>query len=162
MGKAEEGEAKSNVKTGRDSKGVEKGPGWLQKYRERIENGTITIEEILEEENKLREVPMKRSSVTRAVNAMGYPITGMRSGGRGEEAKEVEKPQKTGEAGAVVYSANIGKISEETMKRFNAIKKSWEEDLGKPIHNDYFMNILLALAKLVEHGRSLVPVEREP
>jgi len=59
----------------------------------------------------------------------------------------------TGEA--VDYSSSIGKISKETEKRFNAIKKSWEKDLNKSLHNDYFVNILLALAKLVEHGKTL-------
>ncbi|MDI6810445.1 MAG: hypothetical protein QMD80_01985 [archaeon] len=138
---------------------VERPPNWILKYRERIEKGTITVEEILEEENRIRKVPIKRSSVTRAINAMGYPITGMRRERR-EEVKEVEKPKKAGEAEAVVYSSSIGKISEETARRFNAMKKSWEEDLGKPLHNDYFVNILLALATLVEHGKVLTPVKK--
>jgi hypothetical protein len=152
----EEGEEKP-VETRGEPERIEKGPGWLQKYRERIEKGTITVEEILEEENKMRTVPIKRSSVTRAINSMGYPITELQSGKK-EEVKEVEKPKK--EAEAVVYSSSIGKISEETARRFNAMKKSWEEDLGKPLQNDYFVNILLALAKLVEHGKVLTPVKR--
>ncbi len=128
-----------------------RGPGWLQKYREGIEKGTITVEDILEEENKIRGVPIKISSVTRAISAMGYPITGLRREGK-------EEVKKAGMAEGVVYSSSIGKISEATEKRFNAIKKSWEKDLGKSLHNDYFVNILLALAKLVEHGKTLAPV----
>jgi hypothetical protein len=155
--KEKEEEEQEPVETREEPERIEKGPGWLQKYRERIEKGTITVEEILEEENKMRTVPIKRSSVTRAINSMGYPITELRSGKK-EEVKEVEKPKK--EAEAVVYSSSIGKISEETARRFNAMKKSWEEDLGKPLHNDYFVNILLALAKLVEHGKVLTPVKR--
>jgi hypothetical protein len=147
-------EEEKPVETRGEPERIEKGPGWLQKYCERIEKGTITVEEILEEENKIRTVPIKRSSVTRAINSMGYPITELRSGKR-EEVKEVEKQKK--EAEAVVYSSSIGKISEETARRFNAMKKSWEEDLGKPLHNDYFVNILLALAKLIEHGKVLTP-----
>ncbi|MBE0516816.1 MAG: hypothetical protein IBX41_05425 [Methanophagales archaeon] len=152
----EEEEAQKPAETRGEPGGIEKGPGWLQKYYERIVRGTITVEEILAEENKIREVPIKRSSVTRAINAMGYPITGLRIEKK-EEVKEVEKPKK--ETEAVVYSSSIGRISEETVRRFNAMKKSWEDDLGKPLHNDYFVNILLALAKLVEHGKVLTPVK---
>jgi len=148
--KEEKEEAKESTETGGKSERKEKGPGWLQKYSERIEQGTITVDEILEEENKIREVPIKRSSVTRAVNAMGYPLTEMRS----------EEREEAGEVKAAVYSSNIGKISEATAKRFNAMKKSWEEDLSKSLDTDYFVNILLALAKLAEHGKSLVPVKR--
>ena len=147
------------VETREKKEKVEKGPGWLQKYRERIKKGTITVEEILEEENKIRTVPIKRSSVTRAINSMGYPITGLREELEGE-VKEIERVKKAGEAGTGVYSSSIGKISEETAKRFNAIKKSWEEYLGKSLQNDYFINLLLALAKLVEHGKILAPVKK--
>jgi DNA-binding FrmR family transcriptional regulator len=136
---------------------VEKGPGWLQKYRERIEKGTITVEDILEGENRLRDVPIKISSVTRAVNAMGYPLVGLRREGK-EQVKRLEKPTKAGMIDA--YSHSIGKISEETEHRFTTIKKSWEDDLGKPLHNDYFVNVLLALAKLAEYGKTLVPVTK--
>ena len=155
------GAAEGVVETGGASTGAEKGPGWLRKYRERIEKGELTVDEILEEENKIRAEPIKRSSVTRAVNAMGYPIIGMHSEQQDalKEGKEGVKPKKTGRAEAVAYSSNIGKISESTLKRFNAIKKSWEADLDKPMQNDYFVNILLALAKLAEHGKSLAPVK---
>ena len=54
------------------------GPRWIQKYRERIGKGTITAEDILEEENKIREKPVKLSTVTKAIKTMGYPITGLR------------------------------------------------------------------------------------
>ncbi|MEA2075203.1 MAG: hypothetical protein U9O85_05660 [Euryarchaeota archaeon] len=152
-------EAKGTPETGGKPKIVEKGPGWLQKYSDRIKKGTITIGEILEAENKIRDVPIKRSSVTRAVNAMGYPISEMRSERR-EEVKGVEKAKKAGETEVVAYSSSIGKISAATAKRFNMMKKSWEEDLDKSLHNDYFVNILLALAKLSKHGKSLAPVKR--
>jgi len=121
---------------------VERGPGWLQKYRERIEKKTITVEDILEEENRIRAEPIKISSVTRAINTMGYPLTDLRRGGKAE-----------------VYASSIGKLSEATENRFNAIKKSWEKDLDKSLPNDYFVNILLALAKLVEHGKTLAPAK---
>jgi hypothetical protein len=155
------GDAEGAVETGGASTGAEKGPGWLRKYRERIEKGEITVDEILGEENKIRAVPIKRSSVTRAVNATGYPITGMRSEQQDalKGGKEEVTPQKTGKAEAVVYSSNIGKISESTLKRFNTLKKSWEVDLDKSLQNDYFVNILLALAKLAEHGKSLALVK---
>ena len=156
MAEVKEGEVKGSVESGEKT---ERGPGWLQKYHERIEQGKITVDEILEEENKIREMPIKRSSVTRAVNSMGYPLTEMRKERR-KEAKEVEKTKKAGEAEAVVYSSSIGKLSATTAKRFNEMKKSWEEDLDKSLHNDYFVNILLALAKLAEHGKSLAPVNR--
>ena len=159
MAEVKEGEAKGSVESGEKTEKIERGPGWLQKYRERIEQGKITVDEILEEENKIREEPIKRSSVTRAVNSMGYPITEMRKERR-KETKEVEKTKKAGEAEAVVYSSSIGKLSATTAKRFNEMKKSWEEDLDKSLHNDYFVNILLALAKLAEHGKSLAPVNR--
>ena len=134
---------------------IEKGPGWMQKYRERIEKGTITVEDILKAENKIRTVPIKLSTVTRAINAMGYQITGLQR----VKEEEVKKVEKTKVAEKVVYSSSIDKISEATEKRFIAIKKSWEKDLGKSMHNDYFVNILLALAKLVEHVKTLAPTE---
>ena len=49
---------------------TERAPNWILKYRERIEKGTITVEEILEEENRIRETPIKLSTVTRAINAL--------------------------------------------------------------------------------------------
>ena len=156
---AGEGEAKGTVEEGGGATGAEKGPGWLQKYRGRVEKGEITVDEILEEENKIRKVPIKRSSVTRAVNAMGYPITGMRDE-QEEAAREGEKPKKAGKAEAVAYSSSIGKLSESTAKRFNEMKKHWEGELEKSLENDYFVNLLLALAKLTEHGKSLVPVKK--
>ncbi len=137
--------------------GAEKGPGWLQRYRDRIEAGTITVDEILAEENKLRETSIKRSSVTRAINAMGFTIAGMRRGKR-EAAKGAAAVKKAERPEAVVYGTSLGKLSETTLKRFNEIKKSWEEDLGKPLQNDYFLNLLLALAKLAEHGKTLTAV----
>jgi hypothetical protein len=131
------------------------GPGWLQKYRERIENGMITVEGILEEENKIRSEPIKISSVTRAVNAMGYPIVGLRRERKGE-VKKSEKPKKAGTIEPQYFG--IDKISEETEKRFISLKKSWEEELGKSLNNDYFVNVLIALAKLVEYGKTLTPM----
>ncbi|MDI6885393.1 MAG: hypothetical protein QMD22_03415, partial [archaeon] len=83
---------------------IERPPNWILKYRERIEKGTITVEEILEEENKIREVPIKMSSVKRAINAMGYPITGMRrvegeeAGAEVKEEEEKEPVETRGEA----------------------------------------------------------------
>ncbi len=50
-------------------------------------------------------------------------------------------------------------MSKETEKRFADIKKSWEEHLGKSMQDDHFVNILLALAKLLEHGKTLAPAE---
>ncbi|NQE54819.1 hypothetical protein C5S29_14635 [ANME-1 cluster archaeon GoMg3.2] len=150
-GEKSEGEA---IKTRSERTGS--GPGWLQKYRERIENGTIMVEGILEEENKIRSEPIKISSVTRAVNAMGYPIVGLRKERKGE-VKKSEKSKKL--AGTIEPQYfGIDKISEETEKRFISIKKSWEEELGKSLNNDYFVNVLIALAKLVEYGKTLTPV----
>ncbi len=151
-----EAKAKKSFKQGEEPGKMEKGPGWLQKYRERIENDTIKVEGILEEENKIRSEPIKISSVTRAVNAMGYPIVGMRRERKGE-VKKSEKSKKL--AGTIEPQYfGIDKISEETEKRFISIKKSWEEELGKSLNNDYFVNVLIALAKLVEYGKTLTPV----
>jgi len=151
-----EAKAKKSFKQGEEPGKMEKGPGWLQKYRERIENGTIMVEGILEEENKIRGEPIKISSVTRAVNAMGYPIVGLRKERKGE-VKKSEKSKKL--AGTIEPQYfGIDKISEETEKRFISIKKSWEEELGKSLNNDYFVNVLIALAKLVEYGKTLTPV----
>jgi len=70
------------------------GPGWLQKYRERIEKGTITVEEILEEENRIRDKPIKLSTVTRAINAMGFHTSGLRRGAKTAVAEEVEEEER--------------------------------------------------------------------
>ena len=75
---------------------IERAPDWILKYEERIEKGTITVEDILEEENKTREKPIKISSVTRAISAMGYPITGLRR----EKKAEVEETKAETEAKA--------------------------------------------------------------
>ncbi|MEA2053321.1 MAG: hypothetical protein U9O90_11000 [Euryarchaeota archaeon] len=150
-----EAKAKKSFKQGEEPGKMEKGPGWLQKYRERIEDGMITVEGILEEENKIRSEPIKISSVTRAVNAMGYPIVGLRRERKGE-VKKLEKPKKAGTIEPQYFG--IDKISEETEKRFISIKKSWEKELGKSLNNDYFVNVLIALAKLVEYGKTLTPV----
>lgn len=143
-------------KQGEKIKEVRTGPDWLQKYRDRIENGTITVEDILEGENKIRPERIKISTVTRAINSMGYLITDLRRGkeGKPKKAKAVEGGIEKG-----VYSSSIGKISKATGERFADIKKSWEEHLDKPMQNDYFVNILLALAKVLEHGKTLAPVE---
>jgi len=195
------------------------GPGWLQKYRERIENGTITVEEILEEENRIRDKPIKLSTVTRAINAMGFQTSGLRRGTKKtktaveeevveeeatpywilkyrnriengtitmeeileeenrirdkpiklstlaralniigsarkkEEKLEIESEIRTRER--TDFQSSIGEITEATKKRFDAIKGDWERDLGRTLHNDYFMNILLALAKLLGYGKTL-------
>jgi hypothetical protein len=156
---AEVREAGHPEEQGTKAKSEEKGPGWLQKYHDRIEAGTITVDEILAEENKSRESPIKRSSVTRAINAMGFTIAGMRREKR-EAAKAEEEPvKKAAKAEAFVYGSSLGKLSEITLKRFNEVKKSWEEDLGKTLQNDYFLNLLLALAKLAEHGKTLTSVQ---
>jgi hypothetical protein len=152
------GEREENTKESEEPERRARGASWMQKYREQIEKGTITVEEILEAENRIRAVPIKLITVTRAINTMGYPITGLRRG----KKEEVEKLKKAGGAAeAVVYSLSIDKISGETEKRFIAIKKSWEKDLGKSLPNDYFVNILLALAKLVEHGKTLAPAAQK-
>jgi len=77
---------------------IERPPGWILKYKEKIEQGTITVERIQEEENKIRDVPIKISSVKRAINAMGHPITGMRRGKPAEVNERVVKAHfETGE-----------------------------------------------------------------
>ena len=45
---------------------------WVQKHSKKLNNGTITVDEIWQEENKIRKAPIKRSSVLRRINAMGY------------------------------------------------------------------------------------------
>ncbi len=151
----DEAKVDKSFKPGEEPGKGEKGPGWLQKYRERVENGMITVEGILEAENKIRSEPIKITSVTRAVNAMGYPIVGLRRE-RKSEVKKLEKPKKEDIIEPQYFG--IDKISEETEKRFLSIKKSWEEELGKSLNNDYFVNVLIALAKLVEYGKTLTPV----
>jgi len=201
------------------------GPGWLQKYRDRIEKGTITAEDVLEAENQIRAIPIKRSTVMRAINAMGYHTAELRREkmtkasvteeeiveqedksqvpemspywirkykdkiGEGRiTAEDIQKAEnriraapvklstvarainlvsstissRKGEepqvikTGGGLYSSYIGEVSDTTEERFEAIKASWEEDLGKPLPNDYFLNVLLALAKLVGHGKTIV------
>jgi len=140
--------------------GPGKGPGWLQKYRDGIEKGTITVEGIMEAENRIRAEPIKISTVTRAINTMGYPITGLRRGTEDEERKKEKRKKTVGVAEEVAYSSSIEKISKATEKRFIATKKSWEEYLDKSLQNDYFMNLLLVLAKLLEHGKTLAPAKK--
>lgn len=85
-GKEVEGEQGIAGEIREEPERIEKGAGprWIQKYRERIGKGTITAEDILEEENRIRKKPIKLSTVTKAIRTMGYPITGLR---REEEVK---------------------------------------------------------------------------
>ena len=214
--------ARSEAATAANEEKKGGGPGWLQKYRERIEKGTITVEEILEEENRIRDKPIKLSTVTRAINAMGFHTSGLRKGAKTAVAEEVEEEERDRipywilkyrnriENGTITaeeileeenrirdkpiklstlaralnivgsvrkkeekekkkeklegeirtqeradFQSSIGEISEATRKRFEAIKGNWEKDLGRTLHNDYFMNILLALAKLLGYGKTL-------
>ena len=137
-----------------------RGPSWLQKYRDGIEEGTITVEDIREAENRIRAMPIKISTVTRAINTMGYPITELQRGTKDEERKKEKRKKAVGVAEEVAYSSDIEKISKATEKRFIATKRSWEEYLGKSLQNDYFMNLLLVLAKLLEHGKTLAPAKK--
>lgn len=148
---------------------LKKPPGWILRYKERIENRTITVEEILDAENRIREVPLRRSSVARAINAMGYHTSEM-PGSRKikkrmakEKEKEVEQLKKVvpEKVEPVAYSFNIDNITDATAKRFDSIKARWEEELGKTLHNDHFVNILIALAILVQkEGKLLTPVKK--
>ena len=137
-----------------------RGPGWLQKYRDGIEEGMITVEDIMEAENRIRAMPIKMSTVARAINTMGYPITELQRGTKDEERKKEKRKKAVGVAEEVAYSSDIEKISKATEKRFIATKRSWEEYLGKSLQNDYFMNLLLVLAKLLEHGKTLAPAKK--
>ncbi|NQE46074.1 hypothetical protein C5S31_08650 [ANME-1 cluster archaeon GoMg2] len=123
-------------------------PYWIRKYSEKIEGGTITVEAILEAENRSLAVPIKLSTITRAINLLRHPVTDL-----------VERRKPGIKRGEGVYSSSIGKISESTANKFNSIKNSWEKELGKSMHEDYFLNILLALAKLVGHGKTLTPAK---
>ncbi len=123
-------------------------PYWIRKYSEKIEGGTITVEGILEAENRIHTVPIKLSTITRAINLLRHPVTDL-----------VERRKPGIKRGEGVYSSSIGKISESTANKFNSIKNSWEKELGKSMHEDYFLNILLALAKLVGHGKTVAPAK---
>ncbi len=59
-------------------------PPWILKYKGEIERREIKVEDVLEMENRLREKPIKISTVTRVINAMGCSFAGLR---RGEEKK---------------------------------------------------------------------------
>ncbi len=137
-----------------------RGPGWLQKYRDGIEKGTVTVEDIREAENRIRAEPIKISTVRRAINTMGYPIAGLRRGTKDEERKKEIREKTVGVAEEVAYSSSVEEISKATEKRFMATKRSWEEYLDKSLQNDYFMNLLLVLAKLLEHGKTLAPAKK--
>jgi len=97
-------------------------PYWILKYRNRIENGTITMEEILEEENRIRDKPIKLSTLARALNIIG-------SARKKEEKLEMESEIRTRER--TDFQSSIGEITEATKKRFDAIKGDWERDLGR-------------------------------
>ncbi|MDF2955289.1 MAG: hypothetical protein OD815_000905 [Candidatus Alkanophagales archaeon MCA70_species_2] len=139
-------------------------PKWILKYKEKIERGEITAEEILEEENKIREKPLKLATVLRAINALGYSVSDFRA------EKKRAKPKKEGKAKREEKRVEVKwkeekeekegraaiEVSKDTERRFTEIKKSWERGLGKPLTSDRFLNILLVLAKLAEQGKTLV------
>ena len=149
-GKEEEEEGKKRRREG--------APAWILKYKEKIERGEITAEEILEEENKHREKPIKLSTVKRAINALGFSIGALK---REEEEidvrerKEARRPtEEREERGAAVFHLSL---SGETKRLFQDVKRRWEASLGKSLPDEYFLNILLVLARLAERGKTLVP-----
>ena len=133
-------------------------PAWILKYKEKIERGEITAEEILEEENKHREKPIKLSTVKRAINALGFSIGALKRE-EGEidvrERKGARRPaEEREERGAAVFHLSL---SGETKRLFQDVKRRWEASLGKSLPDEYFLNILLVLARLAERGKTLVP-----
>ena len=150
----EEGEEEEKEGKKRRREGA---PAWILKYKEKIERGEITAEEILEEENKHREKPIKLSTVKRAINALGFSIGALK---REEEEidvrrKEARRPaEEREERGAAVFHLSL---SGETKRLFQDVKRRWEASLGKSLPDEYFLNILLVLAKLAERGKTLVP-----
>ena len=46
-------------------------------------------------------------------------------------------------------------VSKETEERYKKIKAEWEEVLKKKLTDDYFLILLLTLAKLADVGKSL-------
>ncbi|MCW7075275.1 MAG: hypothetical protein OCU24_05420 [Candidatus Methanospirare jalkutatii] len=132
-------------------------PAWILKYKEKIERGEITAEEILEEENKRREKPIKLSTVKRAINALGFSIGALK---REEVEIDVRREvarrpaEEREERGAAVFHLSL---SGETKRLFQDVKRRWEASLGKSLPDEYFLNILLVLARLAERGKTLVP-----
>jgi len=123
-------------------------PYWIRKYSEKISEGAIKAEDILESENRIRAAPIKLATVARAINTFSLPITSL------SERKEQRIVRGKG-----LYSSYIGDISDATEESFDSIKSRWEKDLDKTLQNDYFVNILLALANLLGHGKTLAPAK---
>ena len=151
----EEGEEEEEEGKKRRREGA---PAWILKYKEKIERGEITAEEILEEENKHREKPIKLSTVKRAINALGFSIGALK-----REEEEIDVRERKGarrpaeereERGAAVFHLSL---SGETKRLFQDVKRRWEASLGKSLPDEYFLNILLVLARLAERGKTLVP-----
>ena len=151
----EEGEEEEEEGKKRRREGA---PAWILKYKEKIERGEITAEEILEEENKHREKPIKLSTVKRAINALGFSIGALK-----REEEEIDVRGRKGarrpaeereERGAAVFHLSL---SGETKRLFQDVKRRWEASLGKSLPDEYFLNILLVLARLAERGKTLVP-----
>jgi len=151
----EEGEEEEEEGKKRRREGA---PAWILKYKEKIERGEITAEEILEEENKHREKPIKLSTVKRAINALGFSIGALK-----REEEEIDVRERKGarrpaeereERGAAVFHLSL---SGETKRLFQDVKRRWEAYLGKSLPDEYFLNILLVLARLAERGKTLVP-----
>jgi len=151
----EEGEEEEEEGKKRRREGA---PAWILKYKEKIERGEITAEEILEEENKHREKPIKLSTVKRAINALGFSIGALK---REEEEIDVRErkvarrpAEEREERGAAVFHLSL---SGETKRLFQDVKRRWEASLGRSLPDEYFLNILLVLARLAERGKTLVP-----
>lgn len=151
----EEGEEEEEEGKKRRREGA---PAWILKYKEKIERGEITAEEILEEENKHREKPIKLSTVKRAINALGFSIGALK-----REEEEIDVRERKGarrpaeereERGAAVFHLSL---SGETKRLFQDVKRRWEASLGRSLPDEYFLNILLVLARLAERGKTLVP-----
>jgi len=96
--------------------------------------------------------------VKRAINALGFSIGALK-----REEEEIDVRERKGarrpaeereERGAAVFHLSL---SGETKRLFQDVKRRWEASLGKSLPDEYFLNILLVLARLAERGKTLVP-----
>ncbi|MHC1635126.1 MAG: hypothetical protein ACXQTS_00675 [Candidatus Methanospirareceae archaeon] len=114
-----------------------KAPDWLNLYIERYKRGEITIEDILEEENKRRAAegmkPLKLLSVKRAINMAGLSIkraekgvTEVRAEKEVEKGATIEKPCRT----CKHYKLGVCVYPDDLFKHYNTLEE-FSKDLSE-------------------------------
>lgn len=96
-----------------------------------------------------KEHGIKIDTVRRTLNKMGYSSKDFPKKVPFEKGEEEEVAVKK-EVPERKETTSIGGISKDTFTNFKNTKDDWEGRLDRKVDNDFFLQLLLAIAKLLE------------